>query len=63
MTCPICSGTGSIKNPKKEVTVIRLERNECGQIMEVEDTEIIGGIDACPKCSYDSEIEYKTMKR
>ena len=62
MTCSVCDGTGSIKNPTHIVTVIRLERNECGEIMEVEDEETIGGIDACPKCSFDSEVEYSTLK-
>ena len=65
--CTTCKGDGVIYRKEKKImtTVTRTDYNMhrgCIDFFEVDEEQIIGGIDICPSCQARSEVEWKSIK-
>lgn len=66
MTCSVCKGHGMVHRRVEKVVT---ERTECvkdvyGHWQDVDTSEVavLGGIDACPRCTDNAEMDYREYK-
>tara|TARA_A100000172_G_scaffold80712_1_gene71061 strand:- start:2030 stop:2227 length:198 start_codon:yes stop_codon:yes gene_type:complete len=63
--CRICKGHGEIVRPIHTKTVAITRSMQSRGVVDnyyVEETVVLGGADACPKCTRLAEIEYQAGK-